>query len=123
MVRKICLDSDVLVSLLSGNKKTKVIIEQLEGEFHSTVINVFEIWFGRKENEKIFKLLKWLNIHDLDEKSAKIAADILRKLKKEGKILEIRDLFIAAICIKNDLELLTLDKHFKRLKKFGLILA
>lgn len=80
--------------------------------------------FGLEEkNEEIFKLLEWLNIFDLDEKSAKIAADILLALKKGGTPVEIRDMFIAAICIKNDLELLTYDKHFERIKKFGLILT
>lgn len=124
MVRKICLDSDVLVELLAGNKETRALVEHLEGDFYSTAINVFELWFGRKESEKIFKLLAWLYICKFDESAAKKAADILRTLKKDGSMLELRDLFVAAICIVNDLELLTYNKaHFEKLKKFGLVLV
>jgi predicted nucleic acid-binding protein len=96
--------------------QNQAIVEKLDGDFYTTSINVFELWFGRKETEKIFELLEWLHVLELDKKSAKLAADILRQLKSKGAI-ELRDLSIAAICINNDAELLSYDKHFERLKK------
>ena len=42
----------------------------------------------------------------------------------KGKILDLRDLFIASLCINEGIELLTYNtKHFERLKEFGLILV
>lgn len=124
MVKKICLDTDVLISLFKKDETTKKLLESL-GEiiFATTSVNIFELWFGRKEQEGTSELIESLEIFNFDKTSAKISADILRVLKKQGQLLEFRDVFMASICIKNNLELLTLNKkHFNRLKKLGLIL-
>lgn len=124
MVRRICLDTDVIIHLLSKDQHTREIIESLDADFFTVAINAFELWYGRKENEGVFELLEWLDVLPLDEKSALTAADILRELKKTGTILDIKDLFIGAICITQRIELLTLNrKHFDRLQKFGLVLV
>ena len=123
MVRKACLDSDVIIELLKNNDKTKNAIISLDAEFYTTTINAFELWGGRKDKEEeiIDSLITWLNTKELDKKSAYRAGDIRRKLKKQGADIEFRDIFIAAICIQNDLELFTYNKkHFERLKQFGL---
>jgi tRNA(fMet)-specific endonuclease VapC len=42
----------------------------------------------------------------------------------KGDILDVRDIFIASVCIIEGLELLTFNlKHFERMKKFGLRLV
>ena len=121
MVRKICLDSDILISLLRKDNPTKELLESLEGNFCISAINYFELWFGRKNSELISELLGWLEVLNLDEESSKIAADILRELKKDGELIDLKDLFIASICIKNEAELLTNNKkHFQRLEKYNL---
>ena len=63
-----------------------------------------------------------------DEKSAEVAANVYRKIKKEGDIMGIRDLkfskfFIGSICIAYRLPLVTLDRDFEVLRKFGLKLV
>ncbi len=122
MVRRICLDSDVLIALLNKDEKTKQIIESLDADFFITTVNTFEVWYGRKKTEPIFEMLELLHSLDMNEKTAKLAGDILRKLKDDGKMIDMRDLFIGAICITNDIELLTYNKkHFERLHEFGLI--
>lgn len=124
MVRRICLDTDIIIHLLSKDQHTRELIESLDADFFTVAINAFELWYGRKENESVFELLEWLDVLPLDEKSALTAADILRELKKTGTILDIKDLFIGAICITQRIELLTLNrKHFDRLQKFGLVLV
>lgn len=124
MVRKICLDSDVLIALLKKDEQTKRKLESLDANFYTTSVNSFEVWYGRKKSETVFQLLEWLNLLELNDKSARLAADMLRDLKKKGKMIEMRDLFIGAVCITNDVELFTYNKkHFERLKNFGLILV
>ncbi|PIN76133.1 hypothetical protein COV18_00775 [Candidatus Woesearchaeota archaeon CG10_big_fil_rev_8_21_14_0_10_37_12] len=124
MVRKVCLDSDVLIALLNKDDATKRLIESLDAEFVITAITSFEVWFGRKSAEPVSEILEWLDVLDFDDESSRIAADILRELKKKGKIIEMRDVFIGAICVKNQIELLTYnDKHFEKLKQFGLRLT
>ncbi len=124
MVKKICLDSDIIINLLHGEPKTKQLLEKLDAEFFMTTINSFEIWQGRKNNELIFEFLESTPLLAFDQKAALKAGDITKDLRKQGNPLEIRDVFIAAICITQNIELLTLNKkHFERLEKYGLILT
>ena len=116
MVRRVCLDSDVLIALLNKDEKTKQLIETVDAEFYITAVNTFEVWYGRKKTEPVFEALEWLHSLEMNDKSARLAGDMLRKLKEDGKMIDMRDLFIGAICINNDIELLTYNKkHFERL--------
>lgn len=126
MDRKICLDSDIIINFLRKNQKTKEILNKLGEEFYTTQINAFEIWSGRLiyEEKTIKDMLNSLIKLDFDEDAALKAGDILINLKKSGNIIDFRDLFIASICISNNIELLTNNKkHFERLKNFGLKLV
>ena len=123
MDRKICLDSDIIINFLRKNPETKRIIDELGEEFYTTQINTFEVWSGRLKHEEstIKDVLDSLIKIDFNENSALKAGDIQIKLKESGDLIDFRDLFIASICIVNNLELLTNNKkHFERLKKFGL---
>ncbi len=122
MDKKICLDTNVIISLIRD--KNLELIEKIDAKFYTTSISVFELWFGRRKSENLPQLFDVLEIVDLDEESAKIAANIMLELKKEGKMINLNDLFIAAICIRNNLKLLTVNKKdFKNLEKFNLVLA
>ena len=123
MDRKICLDSDIIIEILKDNKEIIEKIYSLEAIFHTTSINIFEIWNGRfkKEENQITGILKGFKKDNFEENHALLAGDSQIKLKESGDLIDFRDLFIASICIVNNLELLTNNKkHFERLKKFGL---
>ena len=124
MVRKICLDSTVLINLLNNDAGTLKQLASLEGTFCTTSINTFELWLGRKHQEPVSDLLGSLEEFSLNPSEARRAADIHRELKKSGNTLDLRDLFIGAICIYNEMPLLTNNqKHLERLTKFGLMLV
>ncbi|MDO8661011.1 MAG: type II toxin-antitoxin system VapC family toxin [Candidatus Woesearchaeota archaeon] len=124
MVRQVCLDSDIIIQLLNKDETIKKILESLDAEFCTTTINTFEVWFGRKKEDPASELLSALHIHALESNATKLGADILRELKRTGQLIDMRDLFVGAICIEKKLELLTLNKkHFERLRKFGLVLV
>ena len=124
MDRRICLDSDVMIGLLNKDEAAKKLVEALDAEFYTTSVNVFELWYGRKKQETVSELFESLRLLALGEGSARLAADILRDLKEKGTIVDFKDVFIAAMCIKHDTELLTLNKkHFERLQEFGLVLV
>jgi predicted nucleic acid-binding protein len=123
MVRAICLDSDVVIDILR-NGSARDLLGDMDAEFYLTSINIFEIWYGKKNSENLPAFFNLLKISDFDKNAAILAADILLKLRKEGEDLDYRDLFTASVCIIHDLELLTHNKkHFERLKKFGLKLV
>jgi hypothetical protein len=50
------------------------------------------------------------------------AAQIYHQFKKQNKLIEFRDIFIAATCITNQLPLITLNKkHFSRIEELTLV--
>ncbi len=121
MVQKICLDSDLFIELLRGKNEAYDTIKSYDAEFYITSVNLFEIWYGKKKTEPIEEALMWINIMAFDKEASIKAAEIMLALKKEGKLIEQRDIFIAAICIIRDLALLTYNnKHFQRMERFGL---
>ena len=124
MDRRICLDSDVMIGLLNKDEAARKLVEALDAEFYTTSINVFELWYGRKKQETVSELFESLRLLSLGDKSARLAADILRNLKEKGTLIDFRDAFIASMCIRHDTELLTMNKkHFERLQEFGLVLT
>lgn len=123
MVRKICLDSDSIINISRGDISIKEKLNVGEAILFTTSVNYFEIWLGKKQ-DSIEGLLSSFEILPFDDNSAEVAADIFNELKKTGQIIDVKDLFIASICIANKVDLLTFNKkHFERLEKFGLILV
>ncbi|MBI4147800.1 type II toxin-antitoxin system VapC family toxin [Candidatus Woesearchaeota archaeon] len=111
-----------IIHLLHEDTKTLAKLKQIDAQFCTTAITCFEIWHGRKPTEIVPQLLDTPPVHVFDAESAKIAGDVLRSLKHAP--LNLRDLLIGAICIAHRLELFTHNnKHFERLKEFGLVLA
>jgi len=124
MVDEICLDTNIIIDSIARKEDALKLVRNLDfidTFLCTTSVNVFELWQGERPLEKITYTINTLVVFDFDKDSAKIAGRIMKILKKEGKQLDMRDLFIASICIKNDLKLFTLNKkHFERLKRFGL---
>ena len=121
MVEKVCLDSDIIIEISKDNKELKNGIENLEAEYSTTSINIFEVLCGEREGDNLRELLDDFSKLNFDEKSAKIASKIFKELKNKGKIIDARDIFIGSVCISNNSPLWTYNKkHFERLKDFGL---
>jgi len=121
MVNEICIDSDIIINLLKGNQETADNMNSMDAVYVTTAINSFEIWTERKDKENIKSLLESMKILEFNKQSSLIAGNIRKKLSEEGKIIDIKDIFIASICIYYHVPLLTANKtHFSRLTKFGL---
>lgn len=105
MEKMICLDSDVLIDYFNGEDDAFEVLEKYRGELAVTEINLFEVFDGiytpkqvnKKEEETAISFFK--NVPVLSSRSGwgKIAAHLLSYLRKQGKEIEDRDCFIAAI--------------------------
>jgi len=79
-------------------------------------IVLFELIKGVKsEAEKITTMDTLLSLEYIEMSPLlwKNAGEIAASLKKEGKNLPMSDIFIAALAIKHNLQIFTLDKHFE----------
>ncbi len=121
------VDTNVFIKHLRAVDKSRSLLSNLtkQGQIFITSITLFELLIGAtndKKKEDIRKLTNGIPILALDEESSKIAAEIYLELKSQNKIIEFRDLFIAAICIKYGHPIRTLNKkHFERIN--GLLLG
>lgn len=117
------LDSDVLIWILRGQKKTLELLDSLEGPFYISTISRAEIWAGAftKEKKKISKLLDSMVNIPVDKKIADRAGAFLRKYGKRGRELELEDMLIAASCVEDNLVLLTYNlSHYRLIKELEL---
>lgn len=118
-MKRIVLDTNIVVDLLNGDKELIMRIRQYEMVFLPITVSG-ELLFGAKNSQKKEEnLLKFrqfinsceeLNINNL---VAETYSDIRLELKQKGKPIPENDIWIAAICIVNDLPLLTRDGHLK----------
>ncbi len=118
----ICLDTNILIDHKRAKEKGKTRFYQLALQGYSfkiTSISVYELFKGDNsaEDEHWISFFEKVEILDFDYSSAKIAGNIFRDLKNIGSLIDISDILIAAISIKNGLVLATENKrHFNRIK-------
>jgi len=121
----ICLDSDILIDLLRNKKETLEWLKENENKFifATTIINVFELYAGayNSENQEkrikaVKKLIEKLKILNINLRIVEEAGKHYAKLKKEGQIIDNRDLFIGVIALTENIPLKTNNKsHFSRI--------
>ncbi|MGQ4834516.1 MAG: type II toxin-antitoxin system VapC family toxin [Candidatus Asgardarchaeia archaeon] len=128
----VILDTDILIGLLRGKRdilRQIKLLDEKDAIFATTSINEFELYYGaykskfKKENlRSVRALLQNLEILPFVYPATEIAGRIFSELSKEGKLIEVRDLFIASIAIATNGTLLTSNvKHFKRINGLKLI--
>lgn len=112
----IVIDTDILIDLLRNKEYAVSRIKELEKneELATTDINAFELYFGaynsrdKERNVASTKgLLKTLTLFHTQEESMEAAGRIFMERRAKGKMIEIRDLLIAAIALQNGCRLLT----------------
>src|SRR3989344_61988 len=70
----------------------------------------------KKELVILAELFSILKLVEFDKESAFRSAVIEKELTKEGKMINLIDIFIASICKTNNFIMLTSDKDFKKIK-------
>ncbi len=119
------LDTDFLISILRGKGTSEITVDMI-GNPKTTIINVFELYYGAKrsiKSEEVLletnSLLKSVDIIGFDRSAVLMAADIHAKLMNSGKPRDIQDVLIAGIVMANNEEILTRNtEHFSRIAGF-----
>jgi tRNA(fMet)-specific endonuclease VapC len=124
---QIALDTNIVIDVL--NNKSEVI--KLLKNYHEIYLPVTvcgELLFGAKNSAKrqdnelrfreFFRRCRVLNVNEL---VAETYSEIRKQLKDKGRPLPENDIWIAAICLVNDLPLATHNKHFEEIEKLTLV--
>ncbi|MBO3755271.1 MAG: type II toxin-antitoxin system VapC family toxin, partial [Candidatus Brockarchaeota archaeon] len=122
----VCLDTDVLVSLLKGDSEASLLVKSLEekGErIKTTVITTYELLKGASISSRpdenlglVRNLISNVVILVLDERSADSAAYIYQRVRRKGTMIGEFDILIAAIAMKEDEVLVSRDEDFLKVE-------
>ena len=121
------LDTNIISAFYRGNDKLKSNLEHIdEVELVSCSVVFAELYFGlenlsystkKLDLEKFFHDFESkIEIFDFDIQAANYFAQIKKHLKSMGRVSEDVDIMIAAICLANNLILVTNNtKHFEKI--------
>lgn len=75
---------------------------------------------GNRKEDNVMLLQRFLDSPNVDllgitDKTSQIYSEIYAGLRKIGRPIGTNDMWIAATCVENDLDLLTLDADFKNI--------
>lgn len=132
-LRRLCLDTDVLIDYLRKPSETvKLLIEKIyEGKIsvYTTTVNSFEIWLGAflaPKPEELIKeteeFLSQFEILDFNYEASVEASRTMATLRKQGRTIEIKDLFVGSISKVSGMPLVTRNiKHYKRIPRLTVL--
>lgn len=122
MAEKICLDSDVCISIIKGELKSSKLSDLIgTGKLFVTSVTVFELYLRKEKLHEVQNFLDGIFVLVFDENCAVKASEIQKELKSKGSLLDFRDIFVAAISIMNSCTLVTFNKkHFSRINDLDL---
>jgi len=121
----IILDTNIIIDLFKGDKKTLELLENIKNEdLAVSIITAMELYYGainKRELGKIKKFLKTLDVLAINEDISLIALNLIENYSKSHG-LEIPDALIAATSIYYNAPLLTYNKKdFRYLENLKLL--
>jgi tRNA(fMet)-specific endonuclease VapC len=125
MENTLIIDTDILIDFFRKNPNTvKWFSENKDRiDFATTIINVFELYTGafktsnsEKRIKELESFLETIKIFKFTLDSAKEAGKQRVELEKQGQVIDMRDIFIGAIALVENIPIKTNNiKHFSRI--------
>lgn len=115
---RLLLDTNAIIALQRQNSSLINLIHQADDVF-IPLTAVGELYFGaykstriEENRENVARFLKGRVILNPDTNTANVYGLIKQQLRAKGRPIPENDIWIAAIAIQYDLELVTQDRHF-----------
>lgn len=119
---KVVIDTCIFIDFLRAkDKKTTVLYSIPDNiQIYISSVTLYELLMGatnEQKEEDIRLLTEGLVILPFDEDVSRRASEIYHRLRKENKMIEFRDIFIAATCLVYGMPVITTNKnHFQRIQ-------
>ena len=114
----IILDTNIISALSKGDKKLSEKIDNATSVYIPSIV-LGELYYGAYYSQNIEHNLRQIDMLKTtypllfpDELTAKAYGHIKSQLRKNGTPIPENDIWIAAIAFRNDLTIITRDKHF-----------
>ena len=121
------VDTSIFIDFLRAKDKTKTALFQIPDATQISIssVTLYELLMGAYSPDKVndIKLLtEDLPVLPFNEDVAHKAADIYHQLRQVNKMIEFRDIFIAATALVYNLPVKTLNKkHFARISGLSVV--
>lgn len=130
----VCLDTSFLIDVIKGKPLNDELNNLIDEKWTVSIASpsILELFKGlylnknlkhisKEEIDKINEILLSMAILDLDKESAIMAGKTEAELINKGEKIDIEDIMIGAICIKNNETLVTRNKkHFEKIPNLKL---
>jgi predicted nucleic acid-binding protein len=116
------IDTSIFVEFLRAKDKTKTALFLIpdDKQIYISSVTLYELLMGAFTPEKVNDiriLTEDIPVLSFNSDVANKAAEIYHQLRQKNKMIEFRDIFIAATCMVNDFPVKTLNKkHYERIK-------
>ena len=115
-----CIIGAVTIKIINNTSMTST-----NGVTLISLITIFELFAGANTSEKVKDVFMLINTHiivSFTETTAQYAGEIFRQLRSENKVIEFRDILIAATALEFGLPIKTINKRdFTRIKNLKLL--
>jgi predicted nucleic acid-binding protein len=123
-VEKVILDTNILIEILKGDKRTIAKVESLKRELCISSITAMELFYGARNKAEIKKLEKFILLFTViypDETLSRKAMELVKRYAKSHS-LDIPDSIIAATALTRNCELFTYNrKDFRYIEELKLV--
>jgi predicted nucleic acid-binding protein len=123
-VEKVILDTNILIEILKGDKRTIAKVESLKQELCISSITAMELFYGARNKAEVKKLEKFILLFTLlypDETLSRKAMELVKQYAKSHS-LDIPDSLIAATALTQNCELFTYNrKDFRYIEGLKLV--
>ena len=123
---KVVVDTCVFIDFLRAKDKKTTVLYNIPAnkQIYISSVTLYELLMGatnEQKEEDIRLLTEGLVVLPFDEDVSRRASEIYHHLRKENKMIEFRDIFIAATCLVYSIPIITTNKnHFQRIQGLGL---
>lgn len=125
--RGMVIDTSIFIDYLRAKDKTKTRLQNLPDDavIYVSSVTLYELYMGATTPQKwvdVKTLTDSIPVLAFNQEVAEKSAIIYQELKKTNKLIEFRDIFIAATALVHHLPVVTRNaKHFNRIKTLTVI--
>lgn len=119
---RVLIDTSIVIEYLRSHNRAQTTFTKFfnDNELYLSPISVFELFNGATSEAKkqdVENICQQVIVLDFSLETAKIASEIYLDLRTKNKLIEFRDILIAATSLQYTLPIATLNKkHFERVE-------
>jgi predicted nucleic acid-binding protein len=119
----IVIDTNIVIEYLKGNERIIKTVNEYSknSDIGITYISEYELLkYSDKTNKLLEELTKNITVLYPDKTSASRSAEIFRRLRSAGNLINENDILIAGIALGNNNKFITLDSDFNKINDMNI---